>query len=113
MADANKKSTKRSKTTIRDLAAQPEAKKPRRLRQTAGRAKVVFVPFRRVGRVLRFLVPPYFRNSWKELKQVTWPSRKETWQLTFAVFVFAIVFGALITITDYGLDKLFRKVLLK
>ena len=67
----------------------------------------------RIFRVLRFLVPPYVKNSFNELRQVTWPSRRETIKLTFAVFMFAIIFGALITITDFGLDKIFKKVLLK
>ncbi|HJQ08126.1 MAG TPA: preprotein translocase subunit SecE [Candidatus Saccharimonadales bacterium] len=67
-------------------------------------------PFRFIGRIL---VPAYFRNSWKELRQVTWPTRKETLQLTFAVIVFSIIFGGIIAIVDYGLDKVFREVLLK
>jgi len=69
-----------------------------------------------VGRFLnkrRHIIPSYFRNSWRELRLVTWPGRRETWKLTFAVFLFAIIFGVVISITDYGLDKLFRKVLLK
>ena len=69
-------------------------------------------PFR-VFRFLRFLVPSYFRNSFKELKQVTWPTRKETIKLTFAVFMFAIVFGIFITIVDYGLNAVFKRILLK
>lgn len=69
-----------------------------------------FKLFRVLGRIL---VPTYLRNSWKELKLVTWPSWKESRQLTFAVLVFAIVFGAAIAIVDYGLDKVFRNILLK
>ena len=74
-------------------------------------------PFKFILRVLRLigriLVPSYIRNSWKELRQVSWPSLKQSRQLTFAVLLFAIVFGALIAIVDYGLDKLFKHVLLK
>jgi hypothetical protein len=51
-------------------------------------------------------------SAWKELRQVTWPGRKETRQLTLAVFVFATVFGLMVTLTDYGLDKVFKKVIL-
>lgn len=80
--------------------------------------KEVYIPMpdNRAGRFLnkrRSFMPTYFVNSWRELKQVSWPGRKETWQLTFAVFVFAFVFGLLITVTDYGLDKLFKKLILK
>jgi preprotein translocase SecE subunit len=67
-------------------------------------------PFRILGNIL---VPPYFRNSWKELRHVTWPTRRESWQLTSAVIIFAIIFGVMIAIVDYGLDKVFKQVLLK
>ncbi|MEI6480759.1 MAG: preprotein translocase subunit SecE [Candidatus Saccharibacteria bacterium] len=71
-------------------------------------------PVRFVGRVLsRVLLLRYFRDSWKELRLVTWPDRKETRQLTLAVFAFAIVFGLMVTVTDYGLDKVFKKLILK
>jgi len=55
----------------------------------------------------------YFKSSWYELKEVTWPGRKETIQLTFAVFIFAVSFGLFIAVIDFGLDKLFKGVLLK
>lgn len=64
-------------------------------------------------RPFRWLVPPYFVNSWREVKQVTWPNRRETWRLTLAVFIFAVVFGALIAGVDKILDLLFKKVILK
>jgi preprotein translocase SecE subunit len=71
----------------------------------------------RIGRIilkaLRWITPNYFINSWRELRQVTWPSRKETWRLTLAVFIFAVVFGALVSGVDKVLDLLFKKVILK
>jgi preprotein translocase SecE subunit len=71
-------------------------------------------PFRFVGKWIGLiLVPPYVRNSFRELKKVTWPNWRETWRLTFAVLIFSIVFGAVIAGIDYGLDKLFKEVLLK
>lgn len=66
--------------------------------------------FRIVGKILW---PTYFRESWKELRQVTWPNRRETWQLTLAVIIFAIIFGLLVAAVDYGLDKVFRKLILE
>jgi len=47
------------------------------------------------------------------LRQVTWPNRKESRQLTLAVILFAVIFGAMVTVLDYGLDKVFKQVLLK
>ena len=67
-------------------------------------------PFRIIGRILW---PTYFRNSFKELKLVTWSGRKESWQLTLAVIIFAIIFGTLVAVVDFGLDKVFKQVILK
>jgi preprotein translocase subunit SecE len=78
-----------------------------------GPVKVLARIFRPIGRALRWLTPNYLVNSWREVRQVIWPSRRETWRLTLAVFVFAIVFGALVAGVDKGLDEIFKKVVLK
>jgi len=111
--------------TVREKAekAAEGSKQPRRLHTTRRRAGA---PFRAVGRggkklgkfkpfrILGFIVvPPYFRNSWKELRQVAWPEFRTALRLTFAVIAFAIVFGILVAVLDYGLDKLFKQVLIK
>jgi preprotein translocase subunit SecE len=74
-------------------------------------------PFIFIGKIFtvigRVLLPRYVRNSWKELRQVTWPSWQQSRQLTVAVILFAAVFGVVIAGVDYGLDKLFRYILLK
>lgn len=59
------------------------------------------------------LVPSYFRNSASELRKVVWPNWKQSRQLTFAVLAFAVVFGAVVASVDYGLDKVFKLILLK
>lgn len=64
-------------------------------------------------RPLRWLMPTYFVNSWREVRQVSWPNRRETWRLTMAVFIFAVVFGSLVAGVDKVLDILFKKVVLK
>jgi preprotein translocase SecE subunit len=68
-------------------------------------------------RVIRFLGKllgfGYFRSAYQELKLVTWPSWYESRRLTTAVMIFAVVFGLLIAVVDYGLDKLFKQLLLK
>jgi len=70
------------------------------------RLKVV----RFIGRILGF---SFVRGSWRELKLVTWPTKREGRRLTTAVILFSVVFGALIAVVDYGLDKLFKQLLLK
>ena len=119
-----KRRLKRAPESVRERATKaseeaakaPKIKKPRK----------IFAPFRAIGRGLarveRFkpihiiglvIVPRYLRNAWGELRQVTWPSRLESLRLTSAVIIFAAVFGLLIAATDYGLDKVFKKVILK
>lgn len=105
-----------------EKAAQSE-KRPRRLQATKRRAGAPLRAARtglgKLGKYKFFrvigliLAPPYFRNSWKELRQVTWPKRRESLRLTFAVIVFAIIFGCLVALLDYILDKVFKEVLLK
>lgn len=63
-----------------------------------------------VGRMLGF---KYVAESWKELKLVTWPSFRESRRLTTAVIIFSVIFGLLIAVVDFALDKLFRQVILK
>jgi len=67
-------------------------------------------PLRLIGKVL---FPSYFRNSWLELRLVSWPSRRQSRRLTVAVLIFAVAFGGTVAVVDFGLDKLFRHVLLK
>jgi preprotein translocase SecE subunit len=104
--------------------------KPRRLQATAtkvgkpikaagrvGRKEYYLpLPKNRVGSFLnrkQSLLPRFFNDAWAEVLQVTWPSRRETLKLTLAVFTFAIAFGLVIALVDYGLDKLFRSLLLQ
>ena len=125
-ADKPKRRVVKKAETVREKA-EKSANKPAKKRGVVGLALYyISVPFRFVGRPLaklgRFKVlrllgrifwPTYFRNSWKELKQVTWPSRREAWQLTGAVLLFSAVFGVIIALVDFVLDKLFKEVLLK
>jgi preprotein translocase SecE subunit len=68
-------------------------------------------PVRFIGRMLAIiLLLRFFRDAWKEVRQVEWPDMRTTFRLAIAVFVFSILFGILIAITDFGLDKVFRKV---
>ncbi len=66
--------------------------------------------FRFLGRVL---IPPYIRHSVYELRQVAWPNRRQTLQLTTAVIMFALVFGVIVAVFDTGLDKVFKELIIK
>jgi len=63
-----------------------------------------------MGKILGF---GYFSKSFQELKMVTWPNWNESRRLTGAVIIFSVAFGAAIAAVDYGLDKLFKQLLLK
>ncbi|HEU4914227.1 MAG TPA: preprotein translocase subunit SecE [Candidatus Saccharimonadales bacterium] len=123
--DKTKRRIVKKAETVREKAekATESSKQPRRLQATKRRAGA---PFRVLGKVLAklgkfkpfriiglILVPPYIRNSWRELRQVTWLKPKESFRLTYAVIAFAAIFGALVALLDFGLDKVFKEVLLK
>lgn len=129
MARVVKRPTK--SPSVRDKAAASRTKSgtTHKLRSTAASAlkplgkvvqagkKEVYLPLpkNKVGNFLnkrRFVIPRYFRDSWNELKEVTWPNSKQTIALTIAVFIFAIILAIFVSGVDFGLDKLFRKVLL-
>ncbi len=133
MADQKPKRRIRKVETVRERAeksAEPGKPKTRRIRETAAKASAplgaagrfgareyhpVKLPDNKAGRFLakkRRIFPKFFVEAWQELRQVTWPSRKETTKLTLAVLVFAIIFGGMVALVDYGLDKLFRNVIL-
>ena len=67
-------------------------------------------PVRFLARItgLRFMA-----SSWRELRFVTWPTKREGVRLTTAVIIFAVVFAAIMAAVDYGLDKAFKQILLK
>ena len=75
--------------------------------------KALAVPARFIKKILSWLVPRYFVNSWRELRLVQWPNRRETRRLTLAVFIFSLIFGAMVAGVDKGLDDLLKKVILK
>ena len=45
-----------------------------------------------------------FRDSWRELKKVVWPDRKEAVQLTLYVFGFVVIMAIALWITDKTLE---------
>lgn len=139
MAEAKpkkKRQIKKSETIRQQAVKAGEAKpKPRRIRRTvkkagtpvkaAGRGvtkvarpfSFLLWPFRTrparfIGRILsKVLLFRYFASSWQELRLVVWPDRRTTLKLTLAVFIFAISFSLIVAVADYGLDKLFKQLL--
>lgn len=123
------KVTRRKQQTVRERTQTADSR-PKRLRNKASSLKTPLVkahtagkrefhlplPDNRLGRILSKrvrLIPGFVRNSWAEIRQVTWPNRSETARLTIAVFIFSIVFATIIGLLDFVLDKVFREVIIK
>src|SRR5438270_2247221 len=98
MAESNKPKRRiRNPESFRERAL--KAKEAPKQAKEVGRFRKTLSPiFRPIGKALRPIVnwkpvhilgkiifPAYLRNSWRELKQVTWPNWQQSRQLTFAV----------------------------
>lgn len=122
--------------TVRERVSRSDTAQPKRrhVKKAAGKLSL---PFRLLWKVVRFIARPFafllipfktkparfvgriiakvllfnfFRESWQELRQVKWPTARETARLSMAVFVFSLVFGTIIAVTDYGLGKVFKAI---
>lgn len=132
MAEAKKKRVLKKAVTVREQASKKtdSTPKPKKLHKVSGVIKRPLIAAKRLGKkeyhpvklpdnkVGRFMTAPrrvtprFFSEAWAELRQVSWPNRRETLKLTLAVFVFAIVLSGMIGVVDYGLTQLTEKVLL-
>jgi preprotein translocase subunit SecE len=52
------------------------------------------------------------RDSWKEVKKVVWPARKEAMQMTAYVFAFVVVMALFLWLTDKTLEWAFYDLIL-
>ncbi|AMM25133.1 preprotein translocase subunit SecE [Variovorax sp. PAMC 28711] len=52
------------------------------------------------------------RDSWREVKKVVWPTRKETMQMTAYVFAFVAVMSVFLWLTDKTLEWVFFDLIL-
>lgn len=48
----------------------------------------------------------FFKEAWRELKKVSWPSRKEVLNSTIIVLVCIIIVTLLVLAVDYGAERL-------
>ena len=88
---AEAKAAKKAKRA--DKKAAKAEKKANRAAKNAGKKPFILLrPFVAFGR--------YIRDSWHELRLVRWPSRKSTWGLVLAVFIYTAIFVVFITLLD-------------
>ncbi len=124
------KPNSKKQQTVRERTLTGEKSHRKRIRRTASKVATPFksmrqtgrreynlpLPDNRAGKVLKKrvrLTPKFIREAWKEIRLVTWPNARETFRLTMAVFIFAVIFAVIVGTLDYGLDKLFREVIIK
>ena len=55
---------------------------------------------RRVRGIINF-----FRETWEELKKVSWPTRREAGYLTALVILLCVIVAVLLGLFDYGFSK--------
>lgn len=71
----------------------------------AEKGKAIAEP-RRLNRVQLF-----FRETTGELRKVSWPTRKEAWNLTLIVLVVVFSMGTLLGLLDYLFTRFFALIL--
>ena len=95
------KSDKTSRKAEKSVKIIPRARTPR---DPSQKCFILFRPFCAVGR--------YFRDSWRELRQVRWTNRKATWALTLAVILFSAFFAIFVLLFDNIFQWLVKEVIL-
>ena len=58
--------------------------------------------FKRIGKA----IAGFFKGIVSEIKKVTWPTKKQVVSNTLSVLAFCLVVGAIIWLSDFGLDAL-------
>ena len=96
---ADKSVVKTSNTKFKETPA--KAKTP--AKDQAKKPFILIRPFVYFGR--------YVKESWQEIRQVRWPSRKTTWKLFLAILVYTLLFVAIIMLLDALFSWLFNTVI--
>jgi preprotein translocase SecE subunit len=91
---ADEKKSRKSAKTVKATKVQKERKAPTN-------------PFIKT----LFAIGGYFRGAWIELRLVRWPSRSQTWGLTFAVILFSGFFAVVILLLDILFKYIFELIL--
>ncbi len=67
----------------------------------------------RPSRGIRGIFKPYWlQDILSELRKVTWPTRREAWNLTVVVIVFSVVVGLALGAIDLGFSWILERILL-
>lgn len=99
--DSPKKTAKSAKTTETKVV---------KARKTSTKAAVVSTETTQKKNVFA-RIGGYFKGAWVELRQVRWPNRRATWQLTVAVILFSLFFLGLILLLDAFFKYIFELII--
>ena len=95
---------KKTQKIKRDKIKEAEKQLSASSKKNQGKKPFILVrPFVYLGR--------YIRDSWLELRQVRWPTRKYTWKMVLAVIVYSALFMVIILLLDLFFSWLFGLIL--
>ncbi len=125
-----KKIANKTKTKVHKIKAKTDNKKPKTAKKVATKVKIkesekkVKIKEKNTkqdnnkksNNILKFFNPiirfnRYLVASWRELKNVRWPSRKETWQKVLSIIIYGLFFIVLVLFLDNIFDYLFKLML--
>jgi preprotein translocase subunit SecE len=66
----------------------------------------------KLGAAIALVIAAFGRDSWKEVKKVVWPTRKEAIQMTAYVIAFCAVMALFLWLTDKTLEWVFYDLIL-
>ena len=92
-------------------------KKDKKAKKAKSEKKPMPMPLRIITFPFRMILKPfialgrYIKGSWQEIRQVSWPNRKATWKLVFAIFVYSAFFIVLVMALDALFNFIFSKII--
>jgi len=121
LANSPKKSSKKSSSTAKSSSS---ATKVTRIKaegsapvkqKSAAKAATETKPSKEAseksGRNPLRAIGGYFAGAWYELRQVHWPNRRATWNMTLALIAFTAFFVVIILLLDSLFQYLFNLIL--
>lgn len=101
--NSDNKKVRAKQTADAKKAEKAERKAAKKAAREGKKTFVLFRPFVAIGR--------YFRDSFREVRQVRWPDRKTTWKMTISVILYVILIAAVIMLLDALFTFMFNKLL--
>lgn len=105
-AEAEKLAENAKNTKVKKAEKVEKTKEVKKNKKDGKTEKKVFILFRPFVALFRYL-----RDAWKEIRQVRWPSRKDTWKMVLAVAIYTALFVVVISLLDLLFTWLFNLIL--